>query len=245
MDVESLVAIACGKMLSGHSLAKDHRTDGEMSLPDVLPLENSSTDAKQNPTELATTLEPGFDLDQETYLDLEGGNRLAKLTTNSDQELMKKSVVTSDFEKRHAIPCEKSRHKAKKERKMEREKSLGSKWFDLPAGEATGDAKRDLKVLKMRGALDGKRFYKKEDFSQLPKFFQFGRVVEGAGEFYSGRLTRRQQKQSIVEELLADEQFKRYSKKKFLDIQAARSKSGRKFHIHRHKKQKSFSHKRK
>ena len=55
---------------------------------------------------------------------------------------------------------------------IQRDSSLGSKWFDLPAGEATEDAKRDLKILKMRGALDPKRFYKKEDMNQLPKFFQ-------------------------------------------------------------------------
>lgn len=38
---------------------------------------------------------------------------------------------------------------------------------------------------------------------------QVGTVVEGPGEFYSARIPRKQRKRTIVEELLADEKFKR------------------------------------
>ena len=39
---------------------------------------------------------------------------------------------------------------------------------------------------------------------------QVGRVVGGPADFYSGRIPRRQQKLTMVEELLASEEFRRY-----------------------------------
>ena len=39
---------------------------------------------------------------------------------------------------------------------------------------------------------------------------QVGRVVGGPADFYSGRIPRRRQKQTMVEELLASEEFRRY-----------------------------------
>ncbi|XP_065830209.1 deoxynucleotidyltransferase terminal-interacting protein 2-like [Oscarella lobularis] len=216
VDLQALASMTCQQMLSKKT-SEEQRTQDD--LPEFLRLEPSKPTTTDD---LASKLDPGFDVNQKIYLNLEGGSRVVK---NAQSELLKRSVVTADLEKRHCVPCEKSRHQAKRERRIQRDSSLGSKWFDLPAGEATEDAKRDLKILKMRGALDPKRFYKKEDMNQLPKFFQLGRVIEGPGEFYSGRLTRRQQKQSIVEELLADEKVKSYSKRKYQEIQAAKSKT--------------------
>ncbi len=60
----------------------------------------------------------------------------------------------------------------KKAKKAEREKTKGDGWFGMPATEMTEEVKRDLEVLQMRGALDPKRFYKKNDMSVLPKYFQ-------------------------------------------------------------------------
>ena len=54
----------------------------------------------------------------------------------------------------------------------ERDKSTGDGWFNMKAPELTPELKADLKVIKMRGALDPKRFYKKSDRDGLPKFFQ-------------------------------------------------------------------------
>ncbi|EDO34645.1 predicted protein, partial [Nematostella vectensis] len=107
------------------------------------------------------------------------------------------------------------------------EQSAGPKWFDLPATTVTPELKQELKVLKMRHILDPKRHYKKNDSKELPKYFQMGTVVEGAADFYSSRIPKRSRKNNIVQELLADAQFRRYNKKKFLEIQAAKE-SGRK-----------------
>ena len=63
-----------------------------------------------------------------------------------------------------------------------------SNWFDLPATQITDEVKRDLRLLRLRGVMDPKRFYKSVDQSKFPKYFQFGTVVEGPTEFYSGQL---------------------------------------------------------
>lgn len=45
-------------------------------------------------------------------------------------------------------------------------------------------------------------------------------MIEGPTDFYSGRIPRRQQKQTLVDELLANEEFKKYHKKKYLELQS-------------------------
>lgn len=42
----------------------------------------------------------------------------------------------------------------------------------MKAPEMTDELKNDLKALKMRAAIDPKRFYKKNDREGLPKYFQ-------------------------------------------------------------------------
>ena len=65
-----------------------------------------------------------------------------------------------------------------------------SKWFNLPATQITDEVKRDLRLLRLRGVMDPKRFYKSADHTKFPKYFQFGTVVEGPTEFYSGQWHR-------------------------------------------------------
>lgn len=55
---------------------------------------------------------------------------------------------------------------------VEREKSTGDAWFNMKAPELSQELKGDLQVLKMRGSLDPKRFYKKNDRDGFPKYFQ-------------------------------------------------------------------------
>lgn len=44
----------------------------------------------------------------------------------------------------------------------------------MKAPELTQELKGDLQLLKMRGSLDPKRFYKKNDRDGFPKYFQVG-----------------------------------------------------------------------
>jgi len=57
---------------------------------------------------------------------------------------------------------------------LEREKTKGDKWFNMPATEIPEERKHDLEVLRMRKALDPKRFYKANDLKTAPKYFQVG-----------------------------------------------------------------------
>ena len=89
----------------------------------------------------------------------------------------------------------------------------------MPAPQLTPQLKNDLKLLQMRGALDPARHYKANDSKKLPRYFQVGRVVADSADFYSGRIPQRQRKQTLVDELLSDEAFQKYHKKKYLELQ--------------------------
>jgi len=141
--------------------------------------------------------------------------------------------------------------KMKKLKKSEKEKTKGKEWFDLPALEMTEERKADLETIQMRGALDPKRFYKKNTWENLPKYFQIGTVVDSPTEFYTSRVpvkqrksnlvdsptefytTRvpvKQRKSNLVDELLADAAFKKFNKRKYTEIIEEKSKKeGRKF----------------
>ena len=59
----------------------------------------------------------------------------------------------------------------------------------------TDELKLDLRALRMRGAIDPKRFYKAVD--ERSKFVQLGTVVEGRGEYNSARLVKKDRKQVL------------------------------------------------
>jgi hypothetical protein len=110
--------------------------------------------------------------------------------------------------------------------------TAGKSWYDLPATTITDEVKNDLRVLRLRSALDPKTFYKKFDTTKFPKYFQFGTVVEGATEFYSSRLNKKQRKRTFTEEIMADSHLTEVRKKRYTKMQdeAARNapRGGRK-----------------
>ena len=80
----------------------------------------------------------------------------------------------------------------------------------------------------MRGVLDPKRFYKKESSkAKAPPFSQVGTVIEGPGEYFSARLPNKERKRTLVEEVLEMESSTKRFKRKYEDIQAAKT-SGKK-----------------
>ena len=58
------------------------------------------------------------------------------------------------------------------------------------------------------------------DSTKIPKHFEMGTVVEGSGEFYSGRMTKRERKQTFTEEILADVQVQKERKRRYEAMQA-------------------------
>ncbi|EDQ88777.1 uncharacterized protein MONBRDRAFT_26080 [Monosiga brevicollis MX1] len=154
----------------------------------------------------------------------------------ADAELMRKAVISARTEQAAEAPLQLSRHKKEAIRRNERKKNptAGRKWFNMPATEITPEVAADLKILGMRDVLDRKRHYRSADSSQPPKFFQVGRIVDGAADFYSDRSTKKAAKRTLVDELLEDQSTRRYNKQKFVQL------SQSKFAANKHKGSGSF-----
>ena len=90
----------------------------------------------------------------------------------------------------------------------------------------TEDVKRDLKVIRYRNYLDPKRFYKSADTPS--KYVQVGTVIEGTAEFYSSRLTKKERRSNLTEELMADPVTADYTKRKFRAMQQEKGEESRK-----------------
>lgn len=105
----------------------------------------------------------------------------------------------------------------------------------MPATEINEENRRDLELLQMRGSIDPKAQYRKNDLSVLPKYFQVilpifrsflffclqkGTVVDNAADFYSSRVVRKERKQTMVEELMQDYSFLAKSKRRYSEAKA-------------------------
>ncbi|KFZ63160.1 Deoxynucleotidyltransferase terminal-interacting protein 2, partial [Podiceps cristatus] len=181
---------------------------------------------------LSSSIDPGLNIKKlgGLYISFDAKKQKPKLSVTKQlkgkkkDQLLQNSIITPDFEKKECVPPFRvSLHQLKKQRRAEREKTTGDGWFGMKAPEMTSELKNDLKVLKMRASLDPKRFYKKNDRDGLPKYFQVGTVVDSPIDFYHSRIPKKQRKRTIVEELLADSEFRRYNKKKYQEIMSEKA----------------------
>lgn len=151
-------------------------------------------------------------------------SKLPKLESNLEENLNKEIATTKKINDITRIN-DPIIHKPKKAGKEEQLDS-GSKWFNMKQPELTASVKRDLSIIKQRNALDPKRHYKKEKW-EIPKFFQMGTVVEGNTEFYSARMNRRDRGNTLVEEVLNDNDRKKYFRRKYTEIQDKKTSGGK------------------
>lgn len=79
-----------------------------------------------------------------------------------------------------------------------------------------------------------RRFYKNPD--KMGKVLHVGTVIEGPSEYFSSRLSRKERKQTIVEEILGDRTLKDYSKRKYSEIQIEKSSKKKMFKSKKSKK---------
>lgn len=181
---------------------------------------------------LSSSIDPGLNIKKlgGLYISFDAKNQkprssvIEQVKEKKKDQLLQKSVITPDFERKECVPpYRESLHQLKKQRRAEREKTTGDGWFGMKAPEITSELKNDLKVLKMRASLDPKHFYKKNDRDGLPKYFQVGTVVDSPIDFYHSRIPKKQRKRTIVEELLADSEFRRYNKKKYQEIMSEKA----------------------
>ena len=63
-------------------------------------------------------------------------------------------------------------------------------------------------------------------------------MVSGAADFYSSRIPKKDRKRSMVDQLLADAEFRRRNKRKYLEIQEQRANTGGKYRKKRRNKSK-------
>lgn len=82
------------------------------------------------------------------------------------------------------------------------------------------------------------RFYKNAD--KVGKVLHVGTVVEGPSEYFSSRLSKKERKQTIVEEILGDKTLKDYSKRKYSEIQYEKSNKKKMFKTKKGKRWNTF-----
>ncbi|KAH8910166.1 Fcf2-domain-containing protein [Coniochaeta sp. PMI_546] len=113
--------------------------------------------------------------------------------------------------------------------KKEVKDNAGPSWYGLPRTDP--QTKKDLQIIKMRDVLAmGKQHFKKDTRKDpFPEFSQVGTLVEGPTEFYSARLTKKERKRTLVEEVLSSGQALSKFKSKYNEIQERKS-SGKKSH---------------
>ena len=185
-------------------------------------------------------------------------NRELHLDEKKKQELL---ALAPGDEKADLTP-KVGKRTLKKTQRAEREKTKGDNWFGMKAPEVTEETRRELEVLQMRSALDPKRFYKKNDLKVLPKYFQvrkqvfkcqtqffkrtyffylfqIGRVIDNPVDYYTDRTTKKDKKKSLVDELMADAEFKKYNKRKYTEIIEEKAKHQRRFQAKGSKKRKA------
>ncbi|XP_067892918.1 deoxynucleotidyltransferase terminal-interacting protein 2-like isoform X2 [Heterodontus francisci] len=189
---------------------------------------------KSSLIDLSSSIDPGLNLKElgglyiSFDLDKQGHNSKAfkklKEQKKNDDELLANTILTPEFEKQECVPpLKESIRQLKKKRREERAKTTGDGWYNMKAPDLTDELKNDLRALKMRAAINPKRFYKKNDRDGFPKYFQVGEVLDNPVDFYHSRVPKKQRKQTMVEELLADAEFRRYNKKKYQQIVAEKA----------------------
>lgn len=179
---------------------------------------------------LSSSLDPGTEI-KDNYINFNIENASIKNHLKRQKEILqatleknlKKSIVCQpDFPKLEKLPTIKSKNQLRKERARERAKTTGEQWYNMPTPEMTDEKKNDLMVLQMRKALDPKHFYKRSADKINSKYFEVGTFVESPVDFYSSRVPKKQRKQTLVDELMADAEFRQTQKKKFVEIQQSR-----------------------
>jgi hypothetical protein len=123
----------------------------------------------------------------------------------------------------------------KKGTKRAPDKTAGGGWFNMVATPMTDELKADLAVIRNRNYLDPKKFYKSSD--KQGSVVQLGTVIEGAAEYHSARLTKKQRRTNLTEEIMADPASANYARKKFRSMAQAKTQEAKqRSRTHRPKK---------
>ncbi|KAG8386599.1 hypothetical protein BUALT_Bualt03G0165100 [Buddleja alternifolia] len=107
--------------------------------------------------------------------------------------------------------------------------TAGKNWFDMPAQTITPELKKDLQLLKVWLIMLFFIVFLQEfvffllfnmGLESLPdQVFEVGTVIESASEFFTGRLTKKERKATLADELLSDGNLGQYRKRKVREIE--------------------------
>ena len=199
------------------------KKSGVSSSADYLSLPQEMKDVQ-----LSSKLDSG--LDNLSYHRTEGDLIVTDMKNNVKKDEDYSGAALAEF-KPHI-----GKKKLKKLKKEERDKTKGKDWYNMTAPELTEETQRDLELIQMRHVLDPKRHYKKNNSDTLPKYFQIGTVVDNAADFYTDRVAKKDRKQTMVDELLADAEFKKYQKRKYVEIIEDKAKKQGRHYMKKKKK---------
>eukprot|EP00977_Amphora_coffeiformis_P003081 scaffold578_cov167-Amphora_coffeaeformis.AAC.28 len=134
--------------------------------------------------------------------------------------------LTASYRESHA-----SFHTKRRKRLVPSTDAAGAGWFNMKATPMTEEVERDLSLIRNRTYLDPKRFYKSADKpkSGTKPVLQAGTVIEGPTEFYSSRLTKKQRKSNLVDEIMADPESSGWAQQKYKKMQQAKDAASQKW----------------
>lgn len=91
--------------------------------------------------------------------------------------------------------------------------------------------RREVQAIRLRNALDPKRFYKGGASKDrgMPEFAQLGRIISGSLEGSRQTLNKKERGTSVVDELIKDAQAASYAKRKYAEHQV-KTRAGGKGH---------------
>jgi Fcf2 pre-rRNA processing len=115
--------------------------------------------------------------------------------------------------------------------------TAGAGWFHMKPTPMSEELKADISVIRNRNYLDPKRFYKSAD--KFSTMIQVGTVIEGSAEFFSSRLTKKQRRSNLTEEIMADPASADYARNKFRSMAQEKTRESQKrSRVHRPKRSK-------
>ena len=134
--------------------------------------------------------------------------------------------LTASYRESHA-----SFHKMKRKRLGPSTETAGAGWFNMKATPVTEEVERDLALIRNRNYLDPKRFYKSADKTKsgVKPVLQTGTVIEGPTEYYSSRLTKKQRKTNLVDEIMADPESSGWAQQKYKKMQQTKDAASHKW----------------
>ena len=174
------------------------------------------------------SIDPGVPI--QSYLDFDNPlDPTANCPTPLDaklKELMAKSVINDpNFYRTEPLNVHRSKRAIKKLRQEVREKTAGKNWFNFKAHELRDEDTLDRELMRMRDVIYNKKVYKRGALKKdsQSKFVQVGTWKKSPLDHYSQEFSAKNRKKTLVETLMADADFKKQNKEKYLDMVKKRS----------------------